>query len=488
ALEDVPQPGLFLRRSLARATVIDNYVYIEGGELSQDALTEPDLSITKWRKPHQVNSTISIDLSTSWTAASVSMKATKKPDDVPRKGRAQIWTDLSEKAFYLWGGAKPAGFIERDPKTVWKFTTDGNGGGKWSKEVANNEIVFQSLRMGDRGAYANTNTTGFVLGGHVHRDTEVGQTGVTIIHGMAAFNMKTKTYEAISSPLGNDAFTAGIMQCVPQFGVDGKGLMVVLGGMLSATGSNDVKEMTALGFDRVVMFDPETKKSWEQKATGEIPPTPRSYFCHAGFKNKDGGFDIFISGGENVQRGQSRYSDAYILSLPGFFWKKVPDMPTGSRANAACVPVKNKQVLSIGGIGSGGDWDSKDANPQGLMLFDMTALKWKYEYDALDDAPYESADSIKEWYKNGSLANVQWSSSEVQKMFATSSDSPTPSGDTTADISPSGSSTPGSGENGGSSTPIGAIVGGVVGGIAVLALIVGMVWFLLRKKRQSQAE
>lgn len=40
-------------------------------------------------------------------------------------------------------------------------------------------------------------------------------------------------------------------------------------------------------------------------------------------------------------------------------------------------------------------------------------------------------------------------------------------------------------EDGGSSTPVGAIAGGVVGGVAGIALIGAAVWFFLRKRRQS---
>lgn len=40
-------------------------------------------------------------------------------------------------------------------------------------------------------------------------------------------------------------------------------------------------------------------------------------------------------------------------------------------------------------------------------------------------------------------------------------------------------------DDGGSSTPVGAIAGGVVGGVAGIALIGAAVWFFLRKRRQS---
>jgi hypothetical protein len=35
ALSDVPLPGNFVRRSVAKATVLGDYVYVDGGEISQ---------------------------------------------------------------------------------------------------------------------------------------------------------------------------------------------------------------------------------------------------------------------------------------------------------------------------------------------------------------------------------------------------------------------------------------------------------------------
>lgn len=103
---------------LTIATVIDNHVYIGCGEISQSALQEPDISINKWRRVHPVNSTISIDLSSSWCAASAKMKATKKPDGISRKGRSQIWTDHEEKALYPRGGAVLSEMLESADKAL----------------------------------------------------------------------------------------------------------------------------------------------------------------------------------------------------------------------------------------------------------------------------------------------------------------------------------------------------------------------------------
>jgi hypothetical protein len=43
---------------------------------------------------------------------------------------------------------------------------------------------------------------------------------------------------------------------------------------------------------------------------------------------------------------------------------------------------------------------------------------------------------------------------------------------------------PGEQEPSGSSTPVGAIAGGTIGGIIGLAALVGLLWFLIKRKRQ----
>jgi hypothetical protein len=55
--------------------------------------------------------------------------------------------------------------------------------------------------------------------------------------------------------------------------------------------------------------------------------------------------------------------------------------------------VGKRQVLTIGGTGG----SEADPAPQGLLLFDMTALEWKDSYDA-NAAAYERNETVQKWY------------------------------------------------------------------------------------------
>ena len=98
---------------------------------------------------------------------------------------------------------------------------------------------------------------------------------------------------------------------------------------------------------------------------------------------------------------EESYNDVYVLSLPGFVWFKADGSSAEKRAYPACVVVGKgkRQMLSIGGKEMSAKWTSKDTSPQGLGVFDMTALTWSNDgaYDAdLDD--YESPSVVQDWY------------------------------------------------------------------------------------------
>ena len=93
------------------------------------------------------------------------------------------------------------------------------------------------------------------------------------------------------------------------------------------------------------------------------------------------------------------YNDVYVLSLPGFVWFKATDNSQEKRSGPTCVVVGKgkRQMLSIGGKEISANWASPDSFPQGLGIFDMTALTWSKEYDAdMDD--YESPGVVRDWY------------------------------------------------------------------------------------------
>ncbi|KAK4149394.1 hypothetical protein C8A00DRAFT_18906 [Chaetomidium leptoderma] len=476
-LSDAPTRQNFYRRGGAAATVIGNYVYFDGGEISQ-LLDGKVPSKQSYGSNSAVNSTLSIDISKSWTTSDVTFRTIDRP--WWSKNNELVWTDDEAGIFYVWGGSWLRG-RNMTVNELWKFTPDGNGGGTWALEPAANPELFQGLHQAEYGAFTNTKDTGFVVGGAASGWTELHRAHNQALPGMVAFNMKTKNWQNGTtgfSPYGTLATAGASAHFVPNFGPNG--LIMLTGGMVHTIfGDPDWTTANAFDLRNLTFFDPVTNKAYWQITTGDIPPSPRSFSCLAGFQSSDSGYEIFLAGGRN-HRDQFRYDDAYILSLPGFVWTKAPDSPAGRRQLSACVSVGKRQMLNIGG--HNGSFGDQDPAPQGLLLFDMTEMKWKDSFNA-DAADYERAATIKTWYSDNSLDAVQWSSDEVRQMFKIKSTDP-PSPSSTADPSTSATSEP----QPQSGTPVGAIAGGVIGGVAGIAILAAVVWMLMRRRRNTDPD
>ncbi|KAK1958754.1 hypothetical protein LY78DRAFT_725967 [Colletotrichum sublineola] len=180
-------PSLFLRRAFARVAVLGDYAYIDGGEVSQlDAEGNPIKSYAS----NGVNSTLSIDLSKSWSASNVTIRELSKESQA-RSGQA-IWKNEATNTLRIWGGHSPNG-APREGPISWRFEADGRGGGKWSKEIPTNPAFFADLRRSEEGAFVSTPDAGFWFGG--------GATGWTnpnpvpqAVPGMVTYNMTTKSW------------------------------------------------------------------------------------------------------------------------------------------------------------------------------------------------------------------------------------------------------------------------------------------------------
>ncbi|KAK1776751.1 hypothetical protein QBC45DRAFT_356772 [Copromyces sp. CBS 386.78] len=466
-----------------QATVIGKYVYIDGGELTQ-------LVNGKEQPGHNPadpsNSTLSIDISQSWTASTVETKATPKKGPVALSDQA-IWNDPSGDGFYIYGGRAPY-TINQDKITkdgIWKFTVDGKGGGTWTLERPSNPDVLKKLNLTDKAAFAaaydsSGGAVSFVIGGmtSIEIDPDSNNTSIvtdpkhwyrTPIPGMVSYDMKTRTFSRIDTstvipPLGT--LIDGRAHFVPQFGPNG--LVMVLGGEVGEA---------ILDFNNITFFDPKSGR-WGWQKTAGYAPTERESFCMVGVASPAGTYELFIYGGAD-RAFTEFYDDIYILSLPGFVWLKTDAHSVEPRNNHDCVVVGKRQMLVVGGHGQNKSLWAEDPFPQGLGIFDMVDLTWseegKYEAGAED---YRTPKLVEEWYQDRNLSAMSWSNDEVKSMFLKN---PVSFSATSTATSASTHST-GSGEKSSSVSKAGPIAGGVVGGVVILGMLAGLAYYFWRKR------
>ncbi|KAF9872633.1 kelch repeat protein [Colletotrichum karsti] len=468
-VKNVPDVDSFLRRGFPRTTVVGNYLYIDGGEVAQ-LVNGKNTS----RPSDPVNVTLSIDLTTSWKPSDVTFKEIKKSAPTMMRQAIFDFQDNSTSAIYIWGGFRS--YDGNVPSAaLWKFNPDGSGGGSWNTEIKPGHSTFVNFERSQGGAFVSTPGAGFYFGGYSQATSDPTPAGP--VPGYLKFNF-TDNAQAwtnhTTAPYSQYGTLGGAAaHYVPNFGDNG--LVMVLGGGNYPLGSSS-DNTPLLAFDDIHFMDPVTDVWYSQKTSGTAP-APRQWHCAVGAQGQNNTYEIFVFGGTS---GTTSFDEVWILSLPGFVWKKADYTSTSPRDAMGCAVGGQRQMITIGGIDrswvdSAKFFKDKDPFPQGVGVFDMTQLKWNDQYDS-SAAAYDTPDIVKSWYEEGNTVN--YSNDEVAALFKKSnSDSGSGSG--------SGSGNSSSSDSESSSSNVGAIAGGVVGGV-VGAAAIGLAAFCLLRRRKRQ--
>ncbi|KAF9640839.1 putative kelch repeat protein [Lasiodiplodia theobromae] len=485
AQKEAPSASDFLRRSQHGSVVVGDFLYIDGGRLSQNISGSLDTIV-----PRVQNATLSIDLRSSWTNASVEMTTINR-GDTPIFTFPSLWASESSSSFYLWDGMRAPGNAVPN-LGVWKFTADGSGSGEWSKVGQSDLATFNSLTR-PVGGYSAVlrEEVAFYAGGFTSSSTDpaVDTDAEVPVPGIVSYNFSSGAWTN-GSAAGFTTYGTQMWGKAAAVPFGDPGLLIFLGG---ESGSRTALSNAAgqLDLDTVAVYDPAAADNgtwYSQVATGDVPST-RDGFCLVGAQDvsaagTNGSYELFLYGGWNAGDGGATYNDTYVLSLPAFRWFRGPDA-SAARLNHGCHAVGKgrRQFVSVGGTDNNVEtaerWTDADPWKQGLGVFDMTEMRWTASYDA-DAAAYEVPSVVREWYQGGD-AEPEWSSDSVKALFAnvtrTTASSSTPSASSTVSLSSSS----------GSTNHTGAIVGGVVGGLCGLALI-GLAFFLLRRHRSRKQQ
>ncbi|KAF6784147.1 kelch repeat protein [Colletotrichum sojae] len=401
--------------------------------------------------------TYSIDLSKSWRPVDATLRKIAK-EDAPNTWRQAYFLDSTSSTVYCWGGFAP----KAPSRTLLsRFAADGDGGGSWSTETSLGYDGLADIERSHGGAVANTPDAGFYFGG-VREDTDKAGPN-KFISGYMQFNFKAenKTWVTYNDSRYSPSRTlyAASAHYVPNFGI--KGLIMIFGGSEydSASSAGEPLSMETIWF-----LDPVTHEWHSQKTSGD-PPARRRWPCTVGAPGANHTYEIFLYGGNNLNPEPS-FSEVYILSLPGFVWKRADSPPRNGTARTfmACARAGKRQMITVGGRDiAERPTLAADVFPKGLGIFDLTELRWKDEYDA-GAAEYDSPQVIKSW----NLAKVRYDAG-VEAIFTQNQPLSNPSFTSEPKEKP---------------LLAGVIAGVVVGSVSLVALAIAAAFFLRRRRRQ----
>ncbi|KAL1634846.1 hypothetical protein SLS58_010529 [Diplodia intermedia] len=421
AQKEAPSASDFIRRSEHGSAVVGDFLYIDGGKLSQNISGELDTIV-----PRVQNTTLSIDMRTSWTNDSVKMTEIDR-GDTPIFTFPNLWPSESSSSFYLWAGMRaPDNAVPN--LGLWKFTADGSSSGSWAKVGQSDLAAFNNLTrpVGGYSAVLGDDTAFYAGGFHSSQTDPAVDTGSEIpVPGLVSYNFTSGEWTN-SSATGFTTYGTQMWGKAAAVPFGDPGLLVFLGG---ESGSRTELSNAAgqLDLDTIAVYDPANDTWYSQVATGDVPGT-RDGFClvgaqETGAAGANGSYELFLYGGWNAAKGSATYNDTYVLSLPAFRWFRGPNA-TAARLNHGChaVGAGRRQFVSVGGadnnVETAARWTTADPWKQGLGVFDMTEMRWAAGYDA-DAAAYEVPSVVREWYAgSGGDAEPEWSSDAVKALFA----------------------------------------------------------------------
>ncbi|TLD20762.1 hypothetical protein PspLS_08435 [Pyricularia sp. CBS 133598] len=445
-----------------------------------------------------------IPLDRSWRISDLdkSLDATVNEGFSPTHKMA-LWPSEDGTKLYTWGGISMGNGINprwnefsAQPR-LRTFTprAAGETRGQWAVEGTDAPMDSSSspqriLRAG-YGAWTTCNGLGFYMGGTVQNFTDgtyklpSGQDRVRmpglVIYNMTDGSWTNRTDTGIGLGSGQGTYRHGTAVCLPKAGNNGKGVVLFIGGMTEDRRSSP-PVMADVAMHSVTFYDIGSATFHTQRTPdNDTPGGKREFACVAATTSSDNGkgaYEVVLFGG----RPQST-AEIDVLTIPGFRWFHYDggsNKAQISRTDHACavIGLGQRQMISFGGIpeeyqdNTGKPISFGDRWDRSMKILDMTTMEWGDSYNHLAPA-YEQPIKIREWYSNSSNLENLPLKADVRSIFSDSIDYL---------IKNPPNFTPGSRDG----PNVAAIAGGVVGGIAAIALVAACIFYFCSYKPKKK--
>ncbi|KAG0136991.1 hypothetical protein HOY82DRAFT_651090 [Tuber indicum] len=440
------------------------------------------------------------------------------PFAIPLVKRGAVWADQDK--IYYWGGELETESIYLDgvfqnktrewPDPMKYYTYDlsqRRGSGTWQtisiSGAGGSDTLTDSPSYGE-SIYSAEARKGFYLGGVMSRSDLKNKDGSDATRGGAVYYSVSSmvVFDAVTNVWKNESIIEdlnglreGAMVYVA--GVGEKGILVRMGGARKNefvgvpwtlrrifipegayiwrsarnTGASLIYFFFQISFDTVYVYDIAGGVWYRQPTTSKtkIFPEPRQAgFCASAIAAPDNtSFTIYIYGGFDQNNHKK---STWALTMPYFQWLPVGSTggPERGRSGVTCHTVGGQLVMVRGA----GDQMNRGDTNGGTYFYDMTNLTWSLKYrPSRYRVPKTIYDVIGGNEHGGAHlrgpADDKGFTRGLGLLFAAAGKHTTPD--------------PGCGSH----SPAGAIVGGVIGGVALLSAIGAGIWalFWLHRRR-----
>ncbi|RPA73807.1 hypothetical protein BJ508DRAFT_45122 [Ascobolus immersus RN42] len=357
--------------------------------------------------------------------------------------------------------------------------------------------------------YSQKAGKGFFFGGQIFTnayldrgETRVGRyatTGANPVgnshqNALVSFDAASNTWTNSTTALEHTEF--GTLTALDAAGPEG--LLLLLGGQSGAEqhqGGKSPPEWRTM--EAVQVYDIASEKWYNQPTTSEggFFPDRRTLHCTVAASAPDGSsHNVYMFGGQS-DGNREFLRDVWVLSLPAFHWVNLrADLPAGI-SDAACGKVGERYLFSFGGRDSetpiGGDV-ACDEREGAVKLLDLAEGKWVEEYKAGDyEVPQAVYRAIGGDGKGGAKMVAPrggWVDDGLKEVLAIKAVTPElgtskPGLGSSGESGSDGQTLAGAKEE--SSGLSGGAIGGIVGGIIAALALVGVVFFLVKRRKRA---
>ncbi|KAK7951687.1 uncharacterized protein PG986_007415 [Apiospora aurea] len=376
----------FCRRFGHQTTVIDRKLYIDGGFINYDPLTDDPTNYT-----NTYLSYLDLDHNGSHDMPQLYANLTKD-GSVPSVQGGVLWGDDVNKRFYLFGGEYTSTQQQPPvdtPAPLWAYDI---GRDRWELVGhAPPDSINGTVSYG-AGVSVTERGEGYYYGGWLSNSSVPGwrkgpkaaTTGLirfafssSSSSPLSQFKCFSRRFRRVSpkpsllvyknelSPLTNPFVIAqwinttgpddgirraeGVMEYLP---VSDNGRLVYFGGIRDPGNGSVVGQP----MDEVHLYNIGTSKWYVQHASGDVPDMRRRFCAGATWVQDQSSYNIYLYGGLGFPlNNEAGFDDVYILSLPSFTWTKMYPAPGSNITNQyphnalTCNVIDSAQMLIMGG-------------------------------------------------------------------------------------------------------------------------------------------